>query len=180
MEQYDSYLLQALATTGLISALANTNYLDEKHFNELKFDNESLKDIVKLSGIENPATLQMFLYALLVVPYELNKNHELNMKFNELNQFIEKYIINSQSNYPDDKNGIKFVKHIRNSISHSKCSFNSNDSECFITFFDHDDSRGRSYKCDFTIRTEDIGKLLEEIQFIIFDYFKNKYPDKCY
>ena len=64
MEQYDSYFLQALATTALISALANNQYLKDDHFQILKFDNDSFKNIIKLSEIGNPATLQMFLYAL--------------------------------------------------------------------------------------------------------------------
>ena len=43
MEQYDSYLLQALATTGLIVALANKYNVDSEHFNKIEFDNNSLK-----------------------------------------------------------------------------------------------------------------------------------------
>ena len=71
MEQYDSYFLQALATTALITALDNPDLKDDL-FQILKFNNDSFKNIIKLSGIGNPATLQMFLYALLVAPYEMN------------------------------------------------------------------------------------------------------------
>lgn len=179
MEQYDSYFLQALATTALISALANNQYLKDDHFQILKFDNDSFKNIIKLSGIGNPATLQMFLYALLVAPYEMNKEHKLNMEFEKLNQYISKYIIDSQSNYSYDINEINYIRHIRNSISHSKCNFFAENNNCFITFWDQDNSHGNSYKCDFTIRTADVGKLLEKIQLIILTYFQNKYPEKC-
>lgn len=178
MEQYDSYFLQALATTALITALDNPDLKDDL-FQILKFNNDSFKNIIKLSGIGNPATLQMFLYALLVAPYEMNKEHKLNMEFEKLNQFINKYIIDSQSNYSYDKNEINYIRHIRNSISHSKCNFFTENKNDFITFWDQDNSHGNSYKCDFTIRTADVGKLLEKIQLIILNYFQNKYPEKC-
>lgn len=178
MEQYDSYFLQALATTALITALDNPDLKDDL-FQILKFNNDSFKNIIKLSGIGNPATLQMFLYALLVAPYEMNKEHKLNMEFEKLNQFINKYIIDSQSNYSYDKNEINYIRHIRNSISHSKCNFFTENKNDFITFLDQDNSHGNSYKCDFTIRTADVGKLLEKIQLIILNYFQNKYPEKC-
>ncbi|MBQ9731362.1 MAG: hypothetical protein IJV94_04600 [Bacilli bacterium] len=179
MEQYDSYLLQALATTGLIVALDKKYKADNEYFNKIEFDNNSLKNIIKRSKISNPATLQMFLYALLVAPYEMNKEHKLNIEFDKLNQYIKNHSCKFHSNYSYGNNEITYIKHLRNSISHSKCFYFKSDNKCFVTFSDQDNYNGRNWKCDFTMRTEDVGELLEEIQRIIFKYFKTKYPERC-
>ena len=121
----------------------------------------------------------MFLYALLVAPYEMNKEHKLNIEFDKLNQYIENHSCKFHSNYSYCNNEITYIKHLRNSISHSKCVYFESDNERFVTFFDQDNYHGRNWKCDFTMRTEDVGELLEEIQRIIFTYFKTKYPEIC-
>ena len=168
MEQYDSYLLQALASTGLIAALANNDYLNDQHFNNLKFDNESFKKNIFQSGIGNPATLQMFLYALLVATYEMNKGHSLNMKFEQLNAFIDNLAINKCSNYPSDTAEFQYVKHLRNAVAHSKTYYFVNENVCYVTFTDN----YKNNNCEFTFKTSDIGKILEELQKIILNYLK--------
>ncbi len=65
----------------------------------------------------------MFLYALLVASYEMDKKHKLNLEFKELNGFIASIIITEISNYLEDNESIDYIRHIRNSISHSKCIF---------------------------------------------------------
>jgi len=67
----ESIFLQALSTTSLLAELHNNKFLGSEYYKKLSFSNNSLKEILELSGIGNPATMQMFLYILLVVPKEI-------------------------------------------------------------------------------------------------------------
>lgn len=170
MEQFDSYLIQVVSTTGLIAELSNNDYLNSEHFKNLHFTNLSLKKIIFDSGLGNPATLLMFLYALLVAPYEMDKEHKLNLEFKELNDYIVSIIVFGTSNYPEDDGSIDYIRHIRNSISHSKCIFSIINSETTVTFKDSN----KKYECEFTIKTSDVGLLLEKIQMKILRYLEEK------
>lgn len=170
MEQFDSYLIQVISTTGLIAELSNNDYLNSEHFKNLHFTNSSFKKIIFNSGLGNPATLQMFLYALLVAPYEMDKEHKLNLEFKELNEYIVGIIMVETSNYPGDENSIDYIRHIRNSISHSKCIFSIVNKKTVVTFKDSN----KNYKCEFTIKTTDVGLLLEKIQMKILKYLEEK------
>ena len=74
----ESIFCQALATTELLHLLSDSNFLESDYYKNLQFpaNNDPLKYILKHSGIGNPATFQMFLYALLVMPKEILKNSE--------------------------------------------------------------------------------------------------------
>ena len=171
MEQIDSYLYQALSTTCLITELANNDYLSSDHFNKIKFTNKQYKEIIKQSGLGNPATLQMFLYALLVVPYSYKENKHFDINFSELNPFINNITIDSYSNYEKDKDGIDYIRHLRNAVSHSKCNYYVDcNNICMVEFYDSDNT----HKCYFKMKTSDVGLLLEKIQKIIIKYLDNK------
>lgn len=72
----ESIFCQALATVNLLGLLHAKDFLHSEYYSSLTFPSNSdiLKEILDKSGIGNPATLQMFLYILLVVPKELMKN----------------------------------------------------------------------------------------------------------
>ena len=67
----ESILLQSLATTSFLVELSNNEFLNSTYFEELQFENSGCKQILKQSGLGNPATMQMMLYALLTIPKEV-------------------------------------------------------------------------------------------------------------
>lgn len=67
----ESLFLQSLATTSLLAELQNNNFINSEYFLNLKFDNNSFKQILLTSGIGNPACMQMMIYRLLIIPKEI-------------------------------------------------------------------------------------------------------------
>lgn len=186
LTQEESLLLQSLATTSLLAELSNDNFLSKSYFSQLKFNNDTLKDILKLSGIGNPACLQMMLYALLVLPKELlNENiyPSLNSDFAHINQKMQNLVIKSDTNttYTKDfeyaKNckskysitcDMNYLRHIRNAVSHANCYYNSESEKHFVTF---KDSNGYE-ECSIKIECYKVGIILEDLQNLIFNFFK--------
>ena len=73
LTKQESIFCQALAMTSLLEELSNRDFLNSDYYNEnITFDrnNNNFKEILKASGLGNPATMQMFLYILLVMPKE--------------------------------------------------------------------------------------------------------------
>ena len=73
LTKQESIFCQALAMTSLLEELSNRDFLNSDYYNEnITFveNNDNFKKILKASGLGNPATMQMFLYILLVMPKE--------------------------------------------------------------------------------------------------------------
>ena len=173
LKDEESLYLQILATTSLLAELSNNNFLDSDYFSKMNFSNNSFKEILQISSIGNPACLQMMLYALLVIPKEID-NNIFNTSY--LNNMIDTLIENNStfSNYNSDSNQIDYIRHFRNSISHSRCRyFNDKQGIAMVEF--KDNNANTSESCIITIKCINVGKILEEIQKILQNYFKLKF-----
>ncbi len=175
IDSITSMFLQSLATCSLLAELSNKKFLKSKYFKKLKFQNNYLKKILIESSIGNPACLMMMLYGLLVIPYTTKGKSKL--KFNEINNFIN-CICNEKPNfyettYNDEKNKtIDYIRHIRNSVSHGKFEFEQEDKICFVIFND-ENMRDKNQHCSLKLKTKDVGRILEKLQKLLFEYFIN-------
>lgn len=170
--EYDSYLAQALATTSFVVELDKINFLDSKDFKEMNFDNPSYKDILMHSTLGNPATLQMFLYSLLVLPKELSKKGIINFDFKNLNNKIDSMVIYCNSDYSSDIKGVDYIYHIRNATAHGNFEFTSHKGKTTVVY---KDKNRKNKAAEIMLYTADVGTILIELQKIILNYFKKQY-----
>lgn len=171
--QEESLLLQCLATSSLLAALENDNFLQSEYFNQLDFGNEGIKHVLIQSGIGNPATMQMMLYALLVVPKELLPNEaykHLEHSFQEINPEIRKLLTDFETTYKKEKE-INYIRHIRNAISHCRCTYSTEDSKNYVTFTD----QNRSECCHIKIECIKVGNILMDLQKLILEYYNQNH-----
>lgn len=174
----ESLFLQCLSTTALLGELSNANFLNSDYFEKLTFENESFKTIIKMSGIGNPATMQMMLYALLVVPKELLSR----ISYNHLETYVAR--INPQvcslveedtySTYDNegDKENINYLRHIRNAVAHSKCKYFSENQKNYVVFTDNNNT---SKQCFIRIECYKVGFILMELQKLIMEYYNDNH-----
>lgn len=181
----NSLLLQCLATTSLLAELSNANFLRSEYFNNLKFGNESIKKILVTSGIGNPATMQIMLYALLIVPKELLSKDEyglLESNISELNPIVYKIIEEgTYSTYEGENNcrNIDYIRHIRNAVAHSNCKYISENGKNFVVFKDEDNrnrkgkrnGKGLLKECSIKIDCYKIGSFLMKLQEFIMKHY---------
>lgn len=172
----ESIFCQALATTELLHLLSDSNFLESDYYKNLQFpaNNDPLKYILKHSGIGNPATFQMFLYALLVMPKKILKNSEFERNCGAyFNAIIIKFIYNFETNYSNEANTdlahINFYNHIRNSVAHSNCCYKTIEGCDYVIFRDEAPFNKEQY-CKITIKTADVGTLLTNLQNKIIEY----------
>lgn len=172
-DEYDSFILQSLATTSLLAELSNNDYFNSEHFKNLKFKNESLKEILEISSIGNPACLQMVLYALLVIPKELEEKGQVNLRLINLNSEIDGLKISLVSTYKKEPN-FNYIRHIRNALSHGNCFFSTINGDKIVTFKDCNVRNKKEY-CEIKISTFNVETILMSLQKILLSYFKDKY-----
>lgn len=79
----ETILSQALTMTTLIYELHKSNFLKSDFFKENNPNNSNFKKILNEYGIGNTATLQMFLYILLVMPKEILNDKQFQNKLNK-------------------------------------------------------------------------------------------------
>ncbi|MBQ3603461.1 MAG: hypothetical protein IJA02_06455 [Clostridia bacterium] len=173
----ESLLLQSLSVTALLGELSNNNFLNSDYFENLPFENESFKSIIKMSGLGNPASMQIMLYALLVVPKELfskTSYNELETHFAKINQQICAMVEDdTYSTYDNEgsKEKINYLRHLRNAVAHSKCDYFDENQKCFVVFNDNH----KAQQCSIKIECVKVGILLMDLQNLVLEYFKEKY-----
>lgn len=174
----ESLLLQCLATTSFMAELNNDNFLSSDYFEKMKFGNEDIKQILKQSGMGNPAALQMMLYALLVIPKEVlssNDYHRLEAEMQSINSKIDQIVeTESISYYEKDKDKIDYLYHMRNAIAHSKCSYTRRNDRYFVTFNDKN-IRKENERCYIVIECRKVGNILMDLQRLILKFYKSNH-----
>ena len=172
-----SIILQAMAMGSLLAELESSKFVKSDYFNKMHFDNESHKEILKLSGIGNPATMHFMLYAYLVMPKEMlprEKYEKLVEEYELLNRHIATIVEKeTSSTYPKEENLslIDHCCHMRNSIAHSKSLFEVEKNVPYVTFFD--ERKTDNSECKIKIRTLAVGEVLNKLQEILNRYFIN-------
>lgn len=175
-----SLFLQSLATTSLLAELQNNDFINSEYFSNLKFDNNSFKQILVTSGIGNPACMQMMIYALLIIPKEILTEEvysEINSKFIDINKKIDGMVEEgSSTNYKSDQSlteyRMDYLRHIRNAVSHARCEYKSDNNKNFVTF--KDISTTGNECCEIKIECQKVGLILMELQKLMIDYYIDK------
>ena len=166
-DEVQSLFSQTLATTSLIKELIDSSFLESDYYKNIKFkdNNDQFKYILKESGLDNPACLQMFLYALLVVPREIlvDKNNLYYEKckdnFNKL--CLELIESSTTTTYKKEKDifEINYYIHIRNAVSHARCYYETINGNRYVKFVDIKPENRKEF-CEIIIQTTNINKLI--------------------
>ena len=169
LTEQESIFCQALAMTSLLGELSNKDFLNSDYYNEnITFigNNDNLKKILKASGLGNPATMQMFLYILLVMPKETLSRLDtttINSWENALKTTIQSFNVNVTTTYPgestSDYSTENYYWHNRNTVSHAKCVYETEKGRTYVTF--KDKAPKYSYHCEIKMLTSDVGSILE-------------------
>lgn len=173
----ESLLLQCLSTTALLGELSNDNFLESDYFKKLNFANKDFKTILKLSGLGNPATMQMMLYALLTVPREvLSRTDYSNLEtyVTRINPLVCKLIESDTCSSYDGEGSIEkidYFRHIRNAVAHSKCKYISEHQKNYVIFIDN----MKNKQCSIKMECCKVGYILMELQKLIMEYYNDKH-----
>ena len=182
----ESIFCQALAMTSLLGELNNSKFLESEYYQNLRFsgNSENFRKILNASGLGNPATMQMFLYILLVMPKEILK--DFDRKFSaqcevEINQLFLNLVVNVNTTYNKESNNnlatVNYYKHTRNAVSHAKCCYEVKNNVCYVTFKD-ENPRDVSQHCQFTIKTEDMGRIIKKLQMQIMMFLNSQWSKR--
>lgn len=172
LTEQKSIFCQALAMTSLLGELSNKDFLNSDYYNEniiLTGNNDNFKKNLRASGLGNPATMQMFLYILLVMPKETLSGLDdttISSWENALKTTIQSFNINVTTTYPgessSDLSTVNYYRHIRNAVSHAKCVYETEKGRTYVTFKDKDFKH--SYHCEIKMLTSDVGSILEVLR----------------
>lgn len=179
----ESLLLQCLATTSLLGELSNANFLTSDYYKQLTFANNDIKNVLTLSGLGNPATMQMMLYALLTVPRETFSRTAysvLETYVERINPLISSLVeTETLSTYDgeDSHEKIDYFRHIRNAVAHAKCNYFSENGRNYVVFSDNNGTCSKV--CSIKIECYKVGTILMELQKLIMEYYNQNHYNSC-
>lgn len=155
--QEDNLLIQSYFTVGLLMELTNTKFLESEYYENIEFEDKIVKENLPKYGIDNQGTLLIFLYTLLVIPKQLLEDRFPD-EFMHLNSTVNKIKDAAISTYKKDKDGIDYMRHIRNAVSHARVKFKPTISVTFI------DENHHGETCEITLPLQKFGLFITELQ----------------
>lgn len=182
LTEQESIFCQALAMTSLLVELSDRDFLNSDYYNQniiFAENNDNFQKILKASGLGNPATMQMFLYILLVMPKETLSgldDRTLNSWENALKTIVSSFSLSVTTTYPGESSSnlstVNYYRHIRNAVSHANCVYETEKGRTYITFKDEDTRK--LYHCEIKMLTSDAGRILEVLQKQIMIYLNRQ------
>lgn len=175
-ENIEAILSQALTITTLIYELHKSNFLESDFFKNNCFkenndNNSNFKKILNQNGIGNIATLQMFLYILLVMPKEILKDEQFQ---NELNEKMKILDFSIKTTYPEEnKENVNLYKRIRNAVAHYRC-FPTLENNIYSVQFEDVNPNDRKQTCKIKMEISQVELMLVELQKSIMEFLNNK------
>ena len=182
LTEQESIFCQALAMTSLLAELSDRDFLNSDYYNQniiFAENNDNFQKILKASGLGNPATMQIFLYILLVMPKETLSgldDRTLNSWENALKTIVSSFSLSVTTTYPGESSSnlstVNYYRHIRNAVSHANCVYETEKGRTYITFKDEDTRK--LYHCEIKMLTSDAGRILEVLQKQIMIYLNRQ------
>ena len=172
----ETSLSQALTMTTLIYELHKSNFLKSDFFKNNFFkennpNNSNFKKILNEYGIGNTATLQMFLYILLVMPKEILNDEQFQ---NELNEKIKILDFSIETSYPNEnKENVDLYSHIRNAIAHSRC-FSILENNTYYLQFEDVNPKKDKHRCKIKMEISQVVSMFSKVQMSIMEFLNNK------
>jgi len=113
---------QAHMMIDFLDKLQQTNFFESKIFKDMQLCSPSYKEFLSTAKFDNQGYLILSLYSYLVLPKALfgSKYHS---NFNAIDKYIDSIKLRADPIYKDDRDGVKYLKHIRNSIAHGQIEF---------------------------------------------------------
>lgn len=169
LTQKDNLIIMPYMNIMFMFELKNSGFFESDEYKKMKIQDNNIREVIDTVGIDNQGLLLMTLYAILVVPKELYID-ESSSEYICLNNKVKSITIYERSNYRSDSNGINYIRHIRNSISHARVVFFPNQ---FVEFIDENTFRGNNERCVIRIPLAKINELLEELQKVFYKYIED-------
>ena len=198
----ESLLSQMVSMATLILALQSNQFLRSEFYKEMNFpfgcgnkgiENEDEQNaekfmhyILERSGVFNPATAQMLLYGLIVVPREMLKGSDdeecisrCKEKVNTILQNNSGRLHTTQTTYKGETvSSMNYYKHIRNALAHARCIYTpEEDADHCVTFSDVD-MRDENQHCEIKISTFVLGMIILAIRDEITIYLNQKWEKR--
>lgn len=148
--------------------LKNHDFLHSEYFNGMQFGSPWIKESLKDIKIDNQGALLIALYAILVIPRQLSQD-EFKNEYSEIDDFLRRNTSETKTTYESDKTSIKFLRHIRNAVAHSRVSFSPNS---FVEFSDESDNMKTKNTEQFSTRLQltRVGEFVDQLQKIHLAY----------
>ena len=160
----ENLLIQSYMNVSFITELTNLGFLKSDWYLNANFQDKYVHKHFPSIGIDNQGMILFFLYSLLVLPKELIQQ-KFPAEFEAVNTIVDKEKSFAQSTYNSDSNGIDYVRHIRNAVSHARVSFNSSQEVEF-------EDKYNNNECTIRIPLKDFGKVLSTLQVIYVKYIE--------
>lgn len=167
LTQEDNLLFQSYFTFVLLVELNNNKFLQTQSFRDMKFGSPWIKEKLTDIGIDNQGCLLIALYVMLVIPRELISKKYSN-EYNGIRKFLESHAQNTSTTYKGDSPTIDYLRHIRNSVAHSRVSFRPND---VVIFEDKNARTGEAFRTEVPL--QNVGELIQQLQEIHLQYIKD-------
>lgn len=165
--QEQNLLFQSYFTVSLLVELKNNDLLNSQYFERMTFGAPWIKEELRKIGVDNQGSAMMALYAMLVLPREII-NQIYSSEYDKIDAFLAKHTQNTITNYSSDSSSVRYLRHIRNAVSHARVEFRPSDA---VIFKDENHRTGENFSTELPLRY--LGELLHQLQMVHISYIRD-------
>ena len=172
--EHENLIIQTFINFLWLHELHLLNFNKSDAYNELKFKDDFVKNIIRERGIINQGVIPVALYVMLVIPKETIFD-KYKSEYEGVNTYISQKLNVKviTSTYSKDKPQIDFLRHLRNSVSHM--NFEMTKVEGSVIFNDESPKK-EQFSCEIT--NLDLGAIVEQLKQIHLKYIKEIQENK--
>lgn len=167
LTQEQNLLFQSYFTVSLLAELKNNNLLASRYFEDMSFGAPWIKDELRKIGVDNQGCAMMSLYAMLVLPHEIIQK-TYSAEYEKIDAFLNTYTQSTASTYNSDLPSVKYLRHIRNAVSHARVEFRPTDA---VIFNDENPRTNETFSTELPLRY--LGELLHRLQMVQIAYIRD-------
>lgn len=126
-----------------------------------------IKDELRKIGVDNQGSALMALYAMLVLPREIIQN-SYSSEYDDISSFLNTHTKNTATTYRQDASSVKYIRHIRNAVSHARVEFRPNDA---VIFKDENPHTNETFSTELPLAY--LGNLIHKLQMVHVAYIRD-------
>ena len=157
LTQKENLLFQSYYTFSLLTELHNNRLLESEYHNGMVFGVPQIKEDLRSIGIDNQGCVLMALYVMLVIPKEIVQQ-KYSLEYDSISEFLQTHTQNTSTTYRSDTPTVRYLRHIRNAVTHARVEFRPYD----VIIFSDANSNKESFSTELPL--SHLGEFVNQLQ----------------
>ncbi|GHY13116.1 hypothetical protein FXE62_11895 [Vibrio cholerae] len=170
----ENQLIQTYISFKFLYELNLSGFVNSPEFKKINFNDPFVQEHVSINGIFTQGMIPPILYMLLVMPKEMLYD-QFKDDYDCINKKISAMPLSTTTTYLSDKNGVDYLRHLRNAVSHMNVEYISGNNIFKDSRMTKPKNNRKPRKEEFEVKIDNLqlGKIVDMLDKVFIKYIEN-------